>query len=377
MPTMPDLHCRLLSLGCSASMFAAAVAIPPPEPSAQIISTEELVAAVNEQQARLDGLTMRVECDNFSTLNADPAFTGAPAPPADVSPHWAATFRYDTVRAGAKYRFDRDIVMAAEGRKDLQPGMHQVIAGDGANYFTVHQDEERELFEVHGTGDTQRPDPTHLDLRGWWVFGHSVRWTFADYISEDQFVVEGPILRPDGQTEWRSHPKVTEQSEFVLTACRRNGHVELTCAEMRVFKSLPKTEETLRMSWTTTFAPIEWDNGQFTPATATNIYRYSGDVPSHSAWAINRIRIVSLERVPFEERTFHLMPRADATVIDGRYKLGYQLGTDLLNVDGRVLRTHVPLYGDVGSRLEWWVENGEFGPIIDPTTGQVVESNRP
>lgn len=91
---------------------------------------------------------------------------------------------------------------------------------------------------------------------------------------------------------------------------------------------------------------------------------------SESNWVKVHIALLSAERKAVADADFSPPLPKSAQVWDDRYQIGYELGGDIINVDGRLFQTDEPLQGDVGTRLEYWMAKGRF---IDATGVPVIE----
>jgi hypothetical protein len=373
----------LFSQTCRIALICAMAGTGPYDPAA-IISAEELLNALDAQQKLLNGIMVNVEVQGYSALCGDKSHRGIFGPSSDdpKPEQLRARLTCSILKCGRKYRIEERALDAAmpDGAANSNAtnltnhnGV-RVYACDGTNYITVNRGETgNESCLISLTAVDQRPSPGAMDICSWWVFGQDLRNSFADYLRDRRARIQSARLLEDGSTQFVFLPRSdNSQTEFIYRAKRHGPHIQLTEVEMRVYRHERPTysDNDLRLSFGISFGPINWEVGEFMPRTATLLWRFVADDPEESTWAITRVFVRSAIRADLNEHSFHPAPSPGAMVIDTRYRLTYQLGGHLLTVDGRPVRTATPLEGDVGERLEWWLENGEFAPVPDAVTRQ-------
>lgn len=210
---------------------------------------------------------------------------------------------------------------------------------------------------------------------GYWVHGNAYFQGYADLLRTS--AVTGPRrLEEAGESlwQWRIASKVAIHGEILLTARRNEGQIVLHSSEFRVFKTAAGLEKE-DLSEMFLSARIEFLGELGVRPHLLNGARYivsrwptDGSKPS---WGLCDMQMVKAERVEPNDDDFKVPFTDNAIIGDTRYNIAYQFGKRDLNVDGRLFETHEPLHGDVGGRLQWWIEHGT--PIADKGRRQVTE----
>lgn len=196
---------------------------------------------------------------------------------------------------------------------------------------------------------------------GYWVHGHGYFEGYADLLRSSE--VRGPRRVGEAGEElwqWRVASKIAMHGEILLTVRRVDEQVVLHSTEFRVFKTAAGLEsEDAREMFLS--CRVEFSGDLLSRPILLNQARYTvrrwptdGSVRS---WGVCDIQLVKAETVEPKNEVFRAVFTETALVADIRYNIAYQYGTRNLNVDGRLYETHEPLRGDVGGRLQWWIEH--------------------
>lgn len=197
---------------------------------------------------------------------------------------------------------------------------------------------------------------------GWWVYQFDYFQSFADLMR--QCDVSGPRLLGDGKYQWRIFtPNRALNGEILLTARRADDNlITLAEAEFRVFldeDGFLREDLSKRI-----LSGIIRFHGEFSPLVqlprnATVIHRHWPTDDNAPFWGVADIRLIEMEETKPNDELFEASISSTAFVGDMRYNIAYQLGERELNIDGMLYETHIPLVGDVGDRLEWWLSNAK------------------
>jgi hypothetical protein len=338
------------------------------------ISTNELLDALDSVQARLQRWRVTIDLESWSQRCNDPHHAGLFLPSKDATQAEAVlNNRVAVVRDRDRYWIAQDTLKSAGAQADGAAfnfgDTRAVLAFDGMNYIASMKTAAGEEHYLISLGaEDHRVSTGPLDLYGWWVFGQT-REGYADHLRTADGEPRS-TTRADGTTEWSFFLRDSQRHTVIhLRANRGNsGEILLTYACMSVYRTPDNsTDDNLRLRYSVEFSDHRESPalGVVIPHAAQCTWIFSSDTPTNHYWTVNRLHVVSIEPEAELASLFHPLPSPIAQVGDSRYRLGYKLGDDVINVDGRRLRTHEPLHGDVGERLEWWIEHGEFSPVWD------------
>jgi hypothetical protein len=152
-------------------------------------------------------------------------------------------------------------------------------------------------------------------------------------------------------------------TDIVLRAERNGRRILLRSVEQRVFRS-PETFASRDESGLLTRSRIEYSGAPHEQlplySGARLVNRHYRDDPQDAFWGVADIKLLDARSVDHPPDAFLARFTEDSIVADTRLNVAYQLGTDTINIDGRLLKTHEPVTGDVAERLGWWVSHGHF-----------------
>ena len=196
---------------------------------------------------------------------------------------------------------------------------------------------------------------------GYWVHGNGYFEGYADLLRTSE--VRGPRRVGEAGEElwqWSVASKLAMHGEILVTARRIEGQVVLHSTEFRVFKTAAglESEDAGEMFLS---ARVEFLGNMLLRPRLLNQARYTirrrPTDESEPSWGVCEIRLLKGEAVEPKDEDFRAVFTDRAIVGDTRYNIAYQFGDRDLNVDGRLYETHEPLRGDVGGRLQWWIEH--------------------
>ena len=338
----------------------------PQAASREPITTEDLCQALCAQQEALDGLLLRFDVEHFYG-----AGTAMPPPEGPRSEHFSFLSRNTALVAGAKYRLEKVYVKTTESLQGLV-GDYSLYTWDGVVSRSIRRDADERIPEsllLDAAPPRSQYDDLYLSWLGWWVLQSSKRLSYCDLICYKR--VTDPELMEDGRTRWVL-PLLGGPATYVLMYGRQgeNG-VELSEVELRAYTEphLDHQDDSgLTVSSRIQFDPIDAESECPIATSARMVQSHRRENPSDEFWFLTRISLRSAEQIVTTPLTFREPVGSGAAVADSRYRISYVIGSTVLNLDGRVIDTHEPLHGEVGHKLEWWVENARFSPLFDPTT---------
>lgn len=340
------LVCRAAFAGFSA--LAVSVAC-----SGQLISTAELEDWLARRETNIRTLQLELHHEQFWGV-------GGPTPPKELSiksivfiTDWTVLFH------GEKYRHEKVFTDFQEGGKDMI-GVRVVYAWNGTTAKQLSNRPQRRPGDKHNVTIANEPIPSHYEEDWLWWLGLRIpwadeAWSFHDILQADDLT--GPHA-VDGELQmWRATAPPYEDVECRLFARRVGGFIQLARVEATYTLpgGAPFTE--LRMDYSYNGEAVQ--QGVNEPffladhAVITKAVFKKADPGDH--WGAATTTLKSASRHDAGDDFFDLAVPADASVWDDRYKIGYKLGTDIINFDGRLFRTRRKLEGDVGSTLEDWL----------------------
>jgi hypothetical protein len=311
--------------------------------------------------------------------------TGSDLPPAGASleEYLAIEYRYSAIKQANKYRMERTYIRSHDNLNQLK-NHHEIQTFNGAQARSVTRVPEA-LDNILITLDPPNPHRMvgHFSWLGYYVFqlemSRTVMHTYASLLRDGLFV--GPELAADGTTRWRCliHPHT--DCEVVIYGSSEGGRISISAAEFWIYtESTVATQiplefgDHVRAQNTVAFQRTGQDPDRLLPEAARFAaqYWFRSD-EQEDFWGICDLHLLEVVPASIDPATF-LEPIGDAEAVinDARYGISYTLGTSTINLDGRLVTTHEPLHGDVGARLEWWIEHATLGPVIDPETGEYV-----
>lgn len=204
----------------------------------------------------------------------------------------------------------------------------------------------------------------HWAWTGWWVFERPFHTGIVDLIEQGD--VMPPVLTNDERTRWIIRSKYPmDQTELVIEASRASdGSVCLRRVVQQSYRSREayehREESQLMVVSTIEYSTEPAGVTASLPASATLHIQHIRPQSSESSWAKAHITVRDARPVNIDDSTFILSFAADAIVADERYAIAYALGSNEMEVEGRLFQTELPLHGDVGDNIEWWMNRGRF-----------------
>lgn len=331
-----------------------------------VVSTQHLVESLLDQQEALDGLTLHFVERHWYGSGDRNAPNGGPLPEHRV---YVAECKY--VCMGRKYRLERTYTEVHDNLSSRQDD-REIMIWNGAEARTIQE------YRPEGDRSVQidlappfyhRMQP-HLSWLGSWVLQARDRLSYQDLLQGEG--VQGPELMPDGRTRWRCpFPGLPTTRVFIL-AEPVDGNIELSEVEFRSYSESGFGEEDLLVLHRLAFGQVREELGPLAHTFAfTQSHRRAN--PEDEFWSMTTIVLKSVEREETTGAKFGGGLGPGTKVVDNRYRIGYRLGRDTINMDGRLVETHEPLHGEVGHNLEWWVQHGKLGPVLDPNTGAFAD----
>jgi hypothetical protein len=325
-------------------------------PAGEIISTDEMIAHLSQQLDALDGLTLYFTQRQYSGLGASDPPEGGPGPD-----DFKLECEFKSVISGERYRIESQVIEQSKAFEG---------AGDQLQILTWNGEQARiRLYSpngaLHDSGQIDS-EPTrtvfiepHMTWQGWWVFQTMERTSYLDLMRSG--TLEGPKLLDDGRTSWRAFYQDSRNLMFELIGRRVDDRVELAEAALNAFPEESWEEGATPLArFTIRFDPIRVEKGEPISPRAVMTTHHNQEEPADRIWGSTEVILDHVEREPISDETFYVEFASTAAVSDARYRIAYELGDTLINVDGRLLRTHEPVHGDVGAQLASWVEQGEF-----------------
>jgi hypothetical protein len=351
--------------------LTCAMSIAAGDPDGEAISTKEMVAALERQLHALDSMSVSFATEEYSGFGA-----GSPGPDGVRATDFKLATTGSAIRLGPMYRIELVTTRACDGLATLV-GDGAIFTSNGAQGRQVVRRQREHVLISDPAPVFHRHELFHQWL-GWNVQNFRVPATYADILGTA--VVDGPTLEPDGRTRWRCVPTWSREPclEVVFWAESRGEPMLVEVAlvgyasGVDVRKLEWRTLDEARMSaprpevWgSVRFDDRRVEIGDSTLAAGAIVAgHHFRDRPEDEFWGWYRVELREVEPASIDEATFLEPIRTpDATVVDDRYRIAYDLGSTKINIDGRILRTHIPVEGDVGARLEWWIRNGSFVPV--------------
>ncbi|MGI9014266.1 MAG: hypothetical protein ACR2GY_08450 [Phycisphaerales bacterium] len=174
-------------------------------------------------------------------------------------------------------------------------------------------------------------------------------------------------------TTWKLDVPERANYEVIVRAERTEDGIRLVRASLNAYTDTGPSR-TLVASGTLIPGKPSGDFGHLLPQTADFLVQF---YPSeHASWALTRVELRAISDAVIDEDTFSIQLIDGMEVSDSRYRLGYVVGSNVLNIDGRVLVVNEPLQGDVGESLERWVASGQYESEIPVLNQESDDHNR-
>ena len=344
-----------LALGCVVSADADAP-----------IRTSELCELLAHQYAAMDGVALRFTIESHYGK-------GSPMPPDEsmLGPQ-TLTSRHliETLRTGDRYRIDDDFTFRTldEGVEEFWPG-RKISTWDGLEYRTLRCNLEKPDTGVLDIRLEPAPDVFagyFMTWQGWWLLHGPDRIGFVELMGRDD--LHEPELLSDGRTRWNVGPMAPD---IVILARRVPDGIELDEAHFRWYRNneaATRDDADLTTTMIFDFGPLRKNDIATLPSSCTvRVGNWKGRGPEHDSWGFARIDLIELNTPNADASSFCEPPRPESSIIDQRYRIAYDQGSNTINVDGRILKTHQEVRGDaVGDELEFWVQRGQWVDTIEP-----------
>jgi hypothetical protein len=352
-------------------------------PRSSLITSEELTGHLADRERAQEGLELELTARSHSGEGTLPN-------PLVLSPSdFVFEQRIVSVVSRQRYRIECTF---SETNENVEGLRGQVIThtwnGQEARLTAVGTHRDRPTQQTARIANEPPRDVTdlpHLNFCGWWVFAGPPLFGLTDLFERPGPIGPGfndearrynalieairhepggaaPRLCDDGTTEWIIPSPFLMHTDWVIRAVRRDGAIAVESIRQRCFASEEafSTRDEARM-----FVQIAVTFDLDSPMLAglpTRARQVTQGWPISTApyWGVTTLELRRADK--FEETldAFLEPMTADAIVGDERYNIAYHLGRTELNVDGRLLETHVAMFGDVGARLAWWIEHGRW-----------------
>ena len=342
--------------------FAATLLFSFQNVCADSTSTAELRELLGQQAAFLRNHRIYFEVEEYFDREAQVPPQSGPTPAQFVHKK-SCSF----IASGDWYRYEETTLETSTALSGLV-GRRVVRTFDGVEARTARFYPKR-THTQHEGGIYSAPQRSlvseqFLTWYGWWVFQLPERVGYLDLVNSDE--IEGPFEAEDGRTYWRVTVPNVPLCGVRIYIHRTLGKIELDEIEFRGFKTrLWAEDEDVEVRTRIEFSRGANADLPLAPDAKITI-SHLREEPEDEFWGYTRIHLVSVEPILKDDNIFRAAFANDARVEDTRYRCTYRLGTNELNVDGRLLTTHKPLSGGVGDRLEWWTSRGEWEPLYHP-----------
>jgi len=210
---------------------------------------------------------------------------------------------------------------------------------------------------------------------GWWVDLYRTVTLAEIFNSEDV----GDVTYEDGVSTWAFTPSFAPSESMRVSAGRTaSGQIRL----LRIVRDRYKdraahSSENRLFRRTYEFDDDVVSGTQISSSIEITYTRDGAAVDRHGevVWERRQIHSVSNQKHVRSESDFFADFHPAASVWDDRYKIGYELGSRQINIDGRVLLTARPVAGDVGAELAEWIREGVFAET-PPSQGSFARTSR-
>lgn len=335
--------------------LAERVSVEARSQSAALIETGEMVQYLQE----IEKLQQDVE------LEFDIAWhygKGKFHPPSKLEPsHFIQRQKITSVLSNERYRIGIKWTETSAATAPMQ-NQEQVLTWDGQEARSAVLGSDPEHPTRQGVRIDSQPTQDvklagHMDWCGWWVLEGPYFRGYADLLSSAKDIA--PVLTDGGITEWRFPSKDWAFAELIVRAERRDGKPVIRSVEQRIYRNQEaydqRDEERVAISIGTKFEGEVLDNLPI-PCEARLTKSHRPIAPHEPFWGVVEIRLQNTRKFEPRVESFKEPVANDAAVADMRYNIAYHLGTKLLNVDGALYESEIPLEGDVGSNLKWWLD---------------------
>jgi hypothetical protein len=303
--------------------------------------------------------------------------------------------RVRQICSGQKYRIVNEFVETHENLRALLGQVHIMTWNGTEARLTVRGAHSRDPNQQSARIDNQPSrdvrDLPSVTATGMWVFQASERTTFADLLAKAE-PLGPPIVTAEGDTEWTLNSPLLGYSVIRIAIGREPDGLMLRRATQESYMSEEAWKlaiqsasdasikrgaaEGLILASKIVFGRTRDARTGLSDSALLTVHHHRKD-PSDAFWGASEVRIIAT-RKPDEPTVFLAAFDADAIIGDSRLNIAYQLGSDSINVDGRLLLTHEPVKGDVAAHLSWWIERGRFADA-DPAgdKGKEPEAKQP
>ena len=278
-----------------------------------------------------------------------------------------------TVWCDPQYRFEVTTVRTCDSLAFMK-GWKQVFGWDGYCAFsTTFTPDNRNVTRLERVPPVDHYASDFLTWQGWWVFQNPEPQTMLQ-LFRNAVLNEGAMT---DQFTFITFVGVDSTTRLELRGCNGISGPELSSvtASMYVVGTPRDPSAPPDVIHSITFDPVEQAGGTGISPGATIKIMHNRKDAAERFWYWVRIELDNMAPIDRDDQLFLPELLHDMQIEDTRYRIGYKIGDNKINFDGRLLEAAAPVRADISGTLCRVVKEGALGPVVDIVRGPLNESS--